>query len=308
MRHSRTMEVASGITIFDTLLGGWEGITGAYLVSGTRPALVETGAQTSVPVVLDALEAMSLGPEDLAWIVVTHVHLDHCGGVGDLALAFPRATVVVHQRGAPHLAEPARLVAASAAVYAEHAPLYGGLTPVAEDRIMAVEDGATIGLGGTRQLVMVEAPGHARHQMAILDEATGTIMAGDALGVRLADGGLYPAIPPPEFDLDQSLRTLRRLAELTPETLLLGHYGAVAEPQEAIALAMSQQSIAAEAAWDAWRSGGAGAVAAAVSQVLPLAQTVQSPQAIALWERLGWAPNNAVGLARWAERRAASEA
>lgn len=308
MRHSRTMEVASGITMFDTLLGGWEGITGAYLVSGTRPALVETGAQTSVPVVFDALEAMSLGPEDLAWIVVTHVHLDHCGGVGDLALAFPRATVVVHQRGAPHLAEPARLVAASAAVYAEHAPLYGGLTPVAEDRIMAVEDGATIGLGGARQLVMIEAPGHARHQMAILDEATGTVMAADALGGRLADGGLYPAIPPPEFDLDQSLHTLRRLAELAPETLLLGHFGAVAEPQEAIALAMSQQSIVAEAAWDAWRSGGTEAVAAAVSRVLPLAQTVQSPRAIELWERLGWAPNNAAGLARWAERRAASEA
>lgn len=173
---------------------------------------------------------------------------------------------------------------------------------------MAVEDGATIGLGGTRQLLMVAAPGHARHQMAILDEATGTVMAGDALGVRLADGGMFPVIPPPEFDLDQSLGTLRRLAELAPETLLLGHYGAVPEPQEAIALAMSQQSIVAEAAWDAWRSGGPGAVGAAVSQVLPLGQTVQSPQAIELWERLGWVPNNTAGLIRWAERRAASEA
>ncbi len=301
------MEVASGITMFDTLLGGWEGITASYLVSGTRPALVETGAQTSVPAVLRALDAMSLGPDDLAWIVVTHVHLDHCGGVGDLALAFPRATIVVHLRGAPHLAEPSRLVAASAAVYGEHAPLYGGLTAVAEDRIMAVGDGATIGLGGTRALVMVEAPGHARHHMAVLDEATGTVMAGDALGVRFAGGGLYPAIPPPEFDLEQSIDTLRRLAEMDPETLLLGHYGPVPDPQEAIAGAVSQQTIVAEAGWDAWRSGGAGAVAAAVSQALPLEQAVQSAASVELWERLGWVPNNAAGVTRWAERRAASE-
>lgn len=302
------MEVASGITMFDTLLGGWEGVTGAYLVAGTRPALVETGAQTSVPAVLRALDAMSLGPDDLAWIVLTHVHLDHCGGVGELAVAFPRATVVVHQRGAPHLVEPTRLVAASAAVYGEHAALYGGLTPVDADRIMAVGDGAVIGLGGSRQLTMVDAPGHARHQMAVLDEATGTVMAGDALGVRLADGGLYPAIPPPEFDLAQSLDTLRRLAQIEPETLLLGHFGPVPNPLEAIACAASQQSLAAEVAWDAWRSGGASAVESAVSQALPLRETVRSPAAAEIWERLGWAPNNAAGLARWAERRAASEA
>lgn len=302
------MEVASGITMLDTLLGGWEGITGAYLVAGTRPALVETGAQTSVSVVMRRLDSMSLGPDDLAWIVLTHVHLDHCGGVGDLAVAFPRATVVVHQRGAPHLVDPTRLVAASAAVYGEYAPLYGGLTAVAEDRIMAVGDGAVIGLGGSRQLTMIDAPGHARHQMAVLDEATGTVMAGDALGVRLADGELYPAIPPPEFDLDQSLDTLRRLAGIEPETLLLGHFGPVPNPLEAIACAVSQQSIVAEAAWDAWRSGGSSAVESAVSQALPLRETVQSAAAVEMWERLGWAPNNVAGLARWAERRAASQA
>lgn len=301
------MEVASGITMFDTLLWGLEGITGAYLVSGTQPALVETGAQTSVHAVRNALDDLGMAPDDLAWIVLTHVHLDHCGGVGDLALAFPRATIVVHTRGAPHLADPSRLVAASAKVYAEHMPLYGGLTAVAEDRIMAVEGGATIGLGGTRELVMIDAPGHARHHLAVLDEATGTVMAGDALGVQLAGAGLYPAIPPPEFDLTQSLETLERLAGLAPETLLLGHYGPVPDPQEAIALARLQQTIAAETAWDAWQSDGADAIAGAVGQALPLEATVRSPAAIAVWERLGWARNNAAGLARWAERRSATK-
>ena len=298
------MEVASGITMFDTLLGGWPGVTAAYLVTGTQPALVETGAQTSVPAVRSALAAMGMGPDDLAWIVVTHVHLDHCGGVGDLALAFPRATVVVHTRGAPHLATPARLVAASAAVYAEHAPVYGGLTAVDEDRIMAVGDGARIGLGGMRELVMFDAPGHARHQMAVLDEATGTVMAGDALGVQFAGAGLYPAIPPPEFDLEQSLHTLQRLSVLEPETLLLGHYGPVPDPQEAIALATVQQTIAAETAWDAWRADGEDGIADAVARALPLEAIVQNPAAVAVWQRLGWADNN---NARSEERRVGKE-
>ncbi len=302
------MDVASGITVIDTLLDGCEGITASYLVSGTRPALVETGPQTSVPVLSRALAAIGLGPGDLAWILLTHVHLDHCGGVGEIAQAFPGATVVVNERGAPHLAKPARLVTASAAVYGEHAHVYGGLTAVPEDRIMAVGDGATISLGGTRELTMLEAPGHARHQMAILDEATGTLMAGDALGMQIQGGGLYPAIPPPEFDLDQSLATLRRLAELEPETLLLGHFGAVADPQESIAVAAAQQALVAEAAWEAYGTGGADAVADAMWRALPLQETVQSADAVATWQRLGWASNNIDGLVRWADRRARSTA
>jgi glyoxylase-like metal-dependent hydrolase (beta-lactamase superfamily II) len=300
------MEVADGITMFDTLLWGQEGITASYLIGGTQPALVETGAQTSVGTLRAALERVGMGPEDLAWIVLTHVHLDHCGGTGDLASVFPRATVVVHTRGAPHLVDPARLIAGSAQVYGEHMPRYGGLTAVAEHRIMAVDGGARISLGGTRELVMVDAPGHARHQMAILDEATGTVMAGDALGVQLPGAGLYPAIPPPEFDLDQAIATLRTLAALEPETLLLGHFGPVDDPQEAIALATAQQSTAAEAAWQAWSSTGADGIDAAVAAALPLEDAVREPGALAMWERLGWAQNKVAGLARWAERRAAA--
>ena len=203
------MQVAPGITMIDTLLGGVEGITAAYLLAAPSPALVETGAQTSAGTVLDALAAMGMAPDDLAWIVLTHIHLDHCGGVGDLAATFPRATVVVHRRGARHLADPDRLVSASAAVYGDLAPLYGGLRAVPEDRIMAVEDGQLISLGGSRELVMREALGHARHHMAVLDEATGTLMAGDALGVQFTGAGLYQALPPPDIDIDRSLATLR---------------------------------------------------------------------------------------------------
>jgi glyoxylase-like metal-dependent hydrolase (beta-lactamase superfamily II) len=300
------MQVAPGITMIDTLLGGMEGITAAYLVASTSPALVETGAQTSAGTVVEALAALGMAPDDLAWLVLTHIHLDHCGAVGELAAAFPKATVVVHRRGARHLSEPERLVSASAAVYGEQMPLYGGLTAVPQDRVMAVEDGVRISLGGSRELVMLEALGHARHHMAVLDEATGTLMAGDALGVQFAGAGLYQALPPPDIDIDRSLATLTRLAGLAPETLLLGHYGPASDPQEAIAVAFAQQSALAGPVRDAWIAGGLAEVAAAVEQALPFEETVGTPGGIERWHRLRWVESTVAGLADWAARMPAA--
>ena len=178
-------EVAPGITMIDTLLAGWPGVTAAYLVEGHRPAIVDPGARTSAPALRAALDARGLGPRDLAWIVLTHVHLDHCGSTGILAQAFPRARVVVHERGARHLAEPGRLVAGSAAVYGRRWSLYGLLDRTPEERIVAAADGHRVDVGAGRSLVMLATPGHARHHMSVLDEATGTVMAGDAVGVRM---------------------------------------------------------------------------------------------------------------------------
>ena len=101
-----TTVIAPGITQIDTLLGGWERMTAGYLVDGDAPVLVETGSQSSVPVLLDALAELGVGAGDLAGVAVTHIHLDHAGGVGDVARAFPAATVYVHEKGARHLVDP----------------------------------------------------------------------------------------------------------------------------------------------------------------------------------------------------------
>lgn len=301
------LAVAEGITQIDTLLGGWEGVTAAYVVAGDSPALVETGSLTSAGAVRAALDGMGLGPADLAWIVLTHVHLDHCGGTGTLAEHFPNARVVVHPRGARHLAQPERLVNGSAAVYGDFFPVIGGLEPTAEARIVTAADGHRVCISPGRDLVMLHAPGHARHHAIVVDEATGTVMAGDALGIRLPGGGLYPAVPPPEFNLDDAIATLRRIADLDAERLLLGHFGDPGDPAEALETAERQQSQAAEAARLAWIDAGTiEAVDRAVRRALPPEREVGEGPALDRLGELGWIENNTAGLAKWAAETVAS--
>src|SRR5688572_22584556 len=134
--------VADGITAIDTFMGGRARYTAAYLLEATETTLVETGPGTSVEPVAEALHSLGVAPDDLAHIVLTHIHLDHAGGVGRLAERFPRATVWVHQRGAPHLVDPARLVASTARVWgdAEMRELFGPTEPVAGGRVRPLED------------------------------------------------------------------------------------------------------------------------------------------------------------------------
>src|ERR1700727_2253437 len=154
--------IAPGITQIDTLLGGWERMTAGYLVDGDAPLLVETGSQSSVPVVLDALAELGVGPGDLAGVAVTHIHLDHAGGVGDVARAFPSATVYVHEKGARHLADPTRALDSAARVYGPLLDsLYGRMAPTDAARLHVVADGEEIAGSANRTLVAVDSPGHA---------------------------------------------------------------------------------------------------------------------------------------------------
>ena len=114
----------------DTRMAGYDGITAGYLIRGDRPCLVETGTAPSVPVVRDALASLGVGPADLATVVVTHIHLDHAGGAGDIAKMFPQAEIVVHERGARHLVDPGRLMDSARRVYGpELDELFGTLAP-----------------------------------------------------------------------------------------------------------------------------------------------------------------------------------
>src|SRR3954451_8719821 len=224
--------IGPGVMEIDTLLGGWERVTAGYLIEGPEPVLVETGSQSSVPALLAGLEAHGVGAADLAGVAVTHIHLDHAGGVGDVAKAFPNATVYVHEKGARHLADPPRLVDSASMVYGELLDsLYGRLEPTPVERLHVLEDGEEIRVGPSRVLTTVDSPGHAKHHLALHDSDSGILFAGDAVGVRLPDAGvLRPSTPPPDFDLDLAVTSLHKFASRRPAGVALAHYGLVPDP------------------------------------------------------------------------------
>ncbi len=281
--------MADGVVQIDTLLGGWERVTAGYLIEGPEPVLVETGSQSSAGPLLAALA--EFGVEDLAAVVVTHIHLDHAGGVGDVARAFPGAQVYVHELGARHLADPSRLVDSAGRVYGDLLDsLYGRLDPTPAERIHALGDGERIG-----RLTAVHSPGHAKHHLALHDAVSGLLFVGDAVGVRLPDVGvLRPATPPPDFDLELALSSLHRFAGRSPAALALAHFGVLPGPP-ADALAEAEESLrewasVAEAAW----SSGADIDAALAARFGAEHEQV---------EILNGIHSNAAGLRRWLDQR-----
>ena len=186
--------------------------------------------------ILEALAGLDIGPNDLAAVLVTHIHLDHAGGVGDVAAAFPSAVVYVHEHGARHLVDPERLIASAAQVYGGLIDsLYGRLAPTPEDRVHVLYDGDTVDLGDGRTLTAIDSPGHAKHHLGFVDSQSGILFAGDAVGVKLPGGGaLRPATPPPDFDLEQALNSLRRFAAASPTRIALAHYGIVPTDPEVL--------------------------------------------------------------------------
>jgi glyoxylase-like metal-dependent hydrolase (beta-lactamase superfamily II) len=215
----------------DTLMSGYSGITAGYLIASERPCLVETGTAKSAGAVRNALESLGIGAHDLATIAVTHIHLDHAGGVGDLASAYPNAEIVVHQRGARHLAEPAKLMDSARRVFGDLMDtVFGELIPTDAARIRAVDDVGEIDLGGGRRLTTYYSPGHAQHHVGLLDSLSGDLYVGDAAGIFIPEtGAIRPSTPPPDFDLDTALRSLRHFADLAPQRLLFSHFGPVSE-------------------------------------------------------------------------------
>ena len=305
-------EIAPGIHQLDTLLGGMDRMTAGFLIEGMQPALVETGSQTSAATVRDALHAHGIGPNDLRWLVVTHIHLDHAGAVGDLARAFPSATVVVHEKGARHLVDPTRLIDSAARVYgALLDDLYGRLDPVPADRLLAAEDGFTVDVGSGR-LRLVDSPGHAKHHHAVLHEPTGTLMVGDAVGVRLPDlGVLRPATPPPDFDLEQAVTSLHRFRELRPERVVLTHYGIVPDADATLVEAedvLHEWVEVVDRTMRSFNTSDVDVVAAALADAFAEAPGGLSPQQLEKFEVLNGVHSNAAGLVRYLRRRSDHEA
>lgn len=293
----------------DTRMAGYDGITASYLIRSDRPCLVETGTAPSAPVVRDALASLGVGPADLATIVVTHIHLDHAGGTGDIAQMFPSAQVVVHELGARHLADPSRLMASARLVWgAELDGLFGTLAPTPPERIRAVDRIGLVDLGAGRRLESHYSPGHARHHVGLVDSVSGDLYVGDAAGVYIQEtGDMRPATPPPDFDLEGALESLRLFAALQPMRLLFSHFGPVTEVDEALDTAAAEIRVWVEETRQARKAGldldhAAAMVAERTRQRYRVLSEDGSPEVAAKYDRISSTAANVAGIMRWLDK------
>jgi hydroxyacylglutathione hydrolase len=207
------------------------------LVEGRRAAVIDTGTSHAVPRILAALGARGVAPAQVDYVILTHVHLDHAGGAGQLMARLPNARLAVHPRGARHMVDPGRLLSATVAIYGEAQTrrVYGEILPVPAARVVETAEGATLRLGG-RTLEFLDAPGHARHHVVARDAATGSLFAGDAFGLSYReldrDGRqfVFPTTSPSQFDPPALRRTLERMLALRPPALYVAHFGKLTSP------------------------------------------------------------------------------
>ncbi len=297
------------IFAIDTMLAGYPGIVSSYLIRTERPCIIEVGTAGSARVLHDAVLALGLSPADLATIVVTHIHLDHAGGTGDMAALFPNAEIVVHERGARHLADPGRLMRSAAMVWGDRLDtLFGRMHPTEARRIRSVGRTGEIDLGGGRTLSTHYAPGHAKHHMGLVDSLTGDLYVGDALGVyNQLTGDIRPATPPPDFDLPACLDTLRLFSDIGAQRLMFSHFGAVGDVAETIDRAEAELHLWVDTVRASHGSTGDLDHAIAmvrdkvVSRYRPLPPDA-SPEAAAVLDTLSGAEANVSGIVHWLDR------
>lgn len=214
------------IYIIDLEPGGLEKFIASYIVIGKCVAIVETGPTSTAPNLLAGLEKIGVKLEDVMYVAVSHIHLDHGGGVGTLVKNLPNAKVVVHPAGAPHLVNPQKLWQQSTEVLGKKiTDLYHEPEPVPAERIVAAADGMTLDLGNNVRLRVIETLGHASHHQSYYETLGEGLFPGDAAGIYLDDlGVVVPTIPPP-FRLDGALSSLEKLINLNPNVLYYTHFG-----------------------------------------------------------------------------------
>lgn len=204
------------------------------LEAGSELAIIETGTRASVRRLADVIRLRGWSKDAVRFVIVTHVHLDHAGGAGQLMQEFPKASFLVHPRGAAHMIDPSRLEASVRRVYGDAVfdATYGNLVPIDESRVRQMNDGDSIQLGD-RTLDFMDTPGHARHHFCIWDDKTRAWFSGDTFGLSYreldTENGAYifPTTTPIEFDPQALKHSISRLLEKDPEYMYLTHYGRI---------------------------------------------------------------------------------
>lgn len=203
---------------------------------GGQAAIIDTGTNDSLPYVLEVLRSKGLSPLSVAYVIVTHVHLDHAGAAGLMMQQFPTARLVVHPRGARHMIDPAKLVAGACAVYGEAAvrQTYGEIIPVAAKRVLEAPDNFELDFNG-RKLLFIDTPGHARHHFCIWDERSRSLFSGDTFGISYREFDvegrefIFPTCTPVQFEPEAAHASIDRIMALAPSQIYLTHYSRITQ-------------------------------------------------------------------------------
>lgn len=227
-------DLGDGITLIDTAFQRPQ-MAACYLMEqDDEVAIIETGTKDTVPLIFDVLTQKKIAASQVKYVIVTHVHLDHAGGAGQLMDALPNATLIVHPKGQRHMVDPSKLQAGATAVYGEEEfnKTYGDLIAIAENRTHAPKDGEILKLGD-RALTFIDTPGHARHHFCIYDELSKGIFTGDTFGLAYQEltneNGpfIFPTTTPVQFDPEALKTSIKKIMSFNPKSAFLTHYGKI---------------------------------------------------------------------------------
>ena len=219
--------LAAGMDYVDLHFLGRPGIIATAVLQGPAGvALVDPGPSTTLGTLEQELSQKGITFRDVRQLLLTHIHLDHAGATGTLVRAHPGIEVFVHERGAPHMIDPRRLIASASRLYGnDMEPLWGEFLPVPAERVRVLAGGETIAAGG-RELQVAYTPGHASHHVSYFDGSGRVAFVGDTAGIRRTSSTyVMPPTPPPDIDLEAWRSSAERILAWDPDTLFLTHFG-----------------------------------------------------------------------------------
>jgi len=225
--------VGGGIYVIESYYLNRTGFTACYLMEDQgEAAIIETNTNHAVPFILGTLGQLGLSKDQVKYVILTHIHLDHAGGAGELMKHLPKAELILHPRARKHMIDPEKLIKSVKAVYGEakYKELYGDIVPVPKERVQIANDGDEFRLG-SRHLQVFDLQGHAKHHLVVLDKNTRALFSGDNFGIGYPrfDFGksrlVFPSTSPTQFEPGKAVETYQKIVDLDPSRILLTHYG-----------------------------------------------------------------------------------
>ena len=220
-----TKQIGENLFLIDLQTGGFTNFIASYLIKGTQTTIVETGPTSSIPNLLSGLKELNVKPEEVAYLVVSHIHIDHAGGAGKLLKTLPNAKIIVHPKGAQHLIDPEKLWLSSQSILGDVAKVFGKPEPVSEDRIITAANGLEIDVGDDVKLKAIETLGHASHHLSYYEPLHRVVFPGEAAGMYLSQFDTVIPTTPPPFHFDAALASIEKLIALEPKVLCYSHFG-----------------------------------------------------------------------------------